>query len=236
MALLSSAFDYPRIIAIIDDDKTEAELAELEAEDAGFKPFIVGGGPYRKVEDLITLISSKAEAALCDHRLGHSGFANFSGANLVARLYDLRIPAILISQYADMDNGISIRACRDKIPVVLNRDETDASSIARGIECCVNELRGQTASTRKPHRTLLRIEDIGQESGKKVIDVIIPSWNPHRAVRLPVSLLPKSFGRSHLKRGSRLFAQINIGAEKASELYFKDFEIAPELDSDDELA
>jgi len=66
--------------------------------------------------------------------------------------------------------------------------------------------------------------------------VIIPSWNPHRAVRLPVSLLPKSISKSHLKRGERLFVKTNIGAEKASELYFKDFEVATELDSDDELA
>jgi len=224
MALLSASYDYPRIIAIVDDDRGEAKVAELEVEDAGFKPFIVEGGPFQKVEDLVSLISSKAHAAICDHRLGHSGFANFSGANLVARLYDLQIPALLISQYADIDNSIPIRTCRDKIPVLLNRDETDASSIARGIEYCVNELHGQIASTRKPHRTLLRIEDIGQDA----IDVIIPGWNPHRAVRLPKSLLPRSLGRSHLKRGVRLFAQVNIGAEKASELYFKNFEVAPE--------
>jgi len=88
------------------------------------------------------------------------------------------------------------------------------------------------ANTRKLHRTLLRIEDIGQDT----IDVIIPGWNPHRAIRLPKSLLPRSVRRSYLKRGERFFAQINIGAEKASELYFKDFEVVPELDSDDELA
>lgn len=237
MTLWPLTNDYQiRKIAIIDDDKREAEVAELEAEDAGFEPFIVTGGPFRRIEDLTNLISSNAQAAICDHRLAHSGFANFTGARLVARLYDLHIPAILISQYAEMDNGISIRACRDKIPVLLNRDETDATSIARGIEYCVNELRGQIANTRKPHRTLLRIVDIEQEAGEKVIDVIIPSWNPHRAVRLPATLLPKSISKSHLKRGERLFAKTNIGAEKASELYFKDFEVATELDSDDGLA
>ena len=237
MTLWSLTNDYQiRKIAIIDDDKREAEVAELEAEDAGFEPFIVEGGPFRRIEDLTNLISSNAQAAICDHRLAHSGFANFSGARLVARLYDLHIPAILISQYAEMDNGISIRACREKIPVLLNRDETDAISIARGIECCVNELRGQISNTRKPHRTLLRIVGLEKEAGEKVIDVIIPSWNPHRAVRLPAKLLPKSISKSHLKMGERLFAKINIGAEKASELYFKDFEAATELDNDDGLA
>lgn len=237
MTLWSIASDYQvRKIAIIDDDVREAEVAELEAEDAGFEPFIVNGGPFRKIEDLANIISSSAQAAICDHRLAHSGFASFTGAKLVARLYDLHFPAILISQYADMDNGISIRAWRDKIPVLLSRDETDATSIARGIEYCVSELRGQIANSRKPHRTLLRIEEIAQEAGEKVIDVIIPSWNPHRAVRFPALLLPKSISRTHLKRGTRLFANINIGAEKASELYFKDFEVAMEPNNDDGLA
>src|SRR5437588_1514781 len=213
MTLWSLTNDYQiRKIAIIDDDKREAEVAELEAEDAGFEPFIVEGGPFRKVEDLTDLISSNAQAAICDHRLAHSGFANFTGARLVAHLYDLHIPAILISQYADMDNGISIRACRDKIPVLLSRDETDATSIARGIEYCVSELRGKIATARKPNRTLLRIVDIGQEAGEKVIDVIIPNWNPHRAVRLPATLLLRSISKSHLKMGERLFAKTNIGA------------------------
>lgn len=236
MTLWAFAHDHPiHKVAIIDDDRREAEMAELEAEDAGFEPFVISG-PFKKIEELTRLISSQAQAAICDHRLGHSGFANFSGAKLVAQLYDLHIPAILITQYADIDNGISIRACRDKIPVLLSRDETDAVSITRGIEYCVNELRGQMAAARKPHRVLLRLVDVGEESGEKVIDVIIPSWNAHRAVRLPTSLLPKSIRKSHLKIGSRMFAKTNIGAEKASELYFKDFEVAMEPDSDDGLA
>ncbi len=67
MTLWPLASDYQiRKIAIIDDDKREAEVAELEAEDAGFEPFIVDGGPFRKIEDLVNLISSNAQAAICD--------------------------------------------------------------------------------------------------------------------------------------------------------------------------
>lgn len=84
---------------------------------------------------------------------------------------------------------------------------------------------------RKFYRVLLRIVDVGEESGEKVIDVIIPSWNTHRVIRLSVLVLPEFICRSHLKRGLRLFANVSIGAEKASELYFKDFEIATEPDS-----
>ena len=70
-------------------------------------------------------------------------------------------------------------------------------------------------SLRKPYRTLLRIVGIEKESGQEVIDAIIPGWNPHIAVRFPARLLPKSIRKSHMKMGARLFAKVNIGAEKA---------------------
>src|SRR5438874_2116408 len=136
MPLLSNIVNYEiHKIAIIDDDKREAEIAELEVECAGFEPFVINKGHFNKIEDLTNLILGKAQGVLCDHRLSHSGLANFPGAELVAHLYDLKIPAILITQYADIDNGVSIRSWRDKIPVLLSRDEADASSIAHGIEC-----------------------------------------------------------------------------------------------------
>lgn len=221
-------------IAIIDDDKREVEMAELELEAAGFEPFIVNG-PFPNIETLTNIISREAQAALCDHRLAHQGYANFSGASLVAHLYDLRIPAILITQYADIDNGITIRSFRDKIPILLSRDEADASNIAYGIECCLRELRGDMPNARKPHRTLIRVVEIRKEAGEKIIDAIVPSWNPYRAVQFPAKLLPHPI-RKRVKEGTRLFAQVNIGAEKPSELYFKDFELAEEPDTDDELS
>jgi len=237
MPLLSNTANYEiRKVAIIDDDKSEAEMAELEVESAGFEPFVISKGHFNRIEDLAKMILGKVQGVVCDHRLSHSGLANFPGAKLVAHLYDLKVPAILITQYADIDDGVSIRNWRDKIPVLLSRDEADASGIAQGLEHCLHELQGHIPDTRKPHRALLRIVDIGTESGEKVIDVIIPGWNPHRAVRFPAVLLPKPIRKSHMKEGARLFAKINIGAEKASELYFKDFEIAMEPDVDDDLA
>jgi hypothetical protein len=236
MSLPSNTLDYAiRKIAIIDENKNEAEMAESEVEAAGFEPLVIRGH-FNEVEDLTSVILGKAQGALCGHRLSHSGLADFPGAKLVAHLYDLKVPAILVTQFADIDNGVSIRNWRDKIPVLLSRDEADASSIAEGLESCLQELQGQIPSTRKPYRTLLRIVNIGTESGERVIDVIIPGWNPYRAVRFPAVLLPKSIRKSHTKEGTHLFAKVNIGAEKASELYFKDFEVAEEPDEDDGLA
>jgi hypothetical protein len=38
-----------------------------------------------------------------------------------------------------------------------------------------------------------------------------------------------------MKEGAHLFAKVNIGAEKANDLYFKNFETATEPDADDGL-
>ena len=98
-----------------------------------------------------------------------------------------------------------------------------------------SELQGHIPETRVPYRVLLRIINIEKESYEKVIDVIIPGWNPYRAVRFPASLIPPELQRK-LVPGVRLFAQVNIGAKNSDDLYFRNFELADEPDDDDGLA
>ncbi|MBW4616881.1 MAG: hypothetical protein KME21_27285 [Desmonostoc vinosum HA7617-LM4] len=218
-------------IAIIDDDKNLADATAWEVEEAGYKPCLFVDGNFRNVNELASCIKESTEGAVCDHRLSNSGFANFYGAELVATLYDWKFPSLLITQYTEMDTSLSIRKWRHKIPVLLSRDQADASNIAKGIEDCRLELEGCISSIRKPYRTIVRIANIDQES----IEAFIPGWNPHKAIRFPASLVPEHL-RDALKPNVRLFAHINIGAEKSDDLYFKKFELAPEPDEDDGLA
>lgn len=224
-----------KTIAIVDDDKTLAETTAWDVEDAGYKTYILENRHFDNVNDLISIIRDNAQGAVCDHRLTNSGFANFYGSQLVAALYEIKIPAILITQYTEMDTSFSIRKWRHKIPVLLSREEADASSIAQGIKDCTSELSGQIPSTRKSRRTIVRITNIDEESHERVIDAFIPSWNPHKAVRFPASLIPENI-RVVLKPNIRLFAHVNTGAEKPDDLYFEKFELASEPDEDDGLA
>lgn len=223
-----------RKIAIIDDDKDLAELTAWEVEEAGYKPFLLNERHFFKVNDLVSLIREKTQGAVCDHRLMNSGFANFYGAELVANLYDLKFPSLLITQYTEMDTSFSIRKWRHKIPVLLSREEADASSIAKGIEDCILELSGKIPSTRKPRRTIVRITNIDKEYGEGVVDAFVPAWNPYKAVRFPISLIPENI-KDLLKPNIRLFVHVNTGAEKSDDLYFEKFELAPEPDEDDGL-
>ncbi len=235
MAALRIAPDYDiQRIAIVDNESTDAQIPEWEVEAAGFEPIIVNRS-FKKIEELAAYIKAEAQGALCAHRLASYGLAHFYGAKLVASLYDLKIPAVLITQYADIDNDVSIRKWRDKIPVLLNRNEADADTIRRGIAKCASELEGNVPYTRRPHRVLLRITNITYESNEQVVDAIIPSWNPHWAVRFPVSLIPPDL-HGMLAIDIAFFAQVNIGAEKSDDLYFREFELAPEPDDDDGLA
>jgi CheY-like chemotaxis protein len=220
-----------RKIAIIDDEKDLAEVTSWEVEEAGYEPCLFIHGNLKNVNELASRIRESTECAVCDHRLSNSGFANFYGAELVATLYDWKFPSVLITQYTEMDTSLSIRKWRHKIPVLLSRDQADASNIAKGIEDCRSELKGDISSIRKPYRTIVRIANIDKES----IEAFVPGWNPHKAVCFPTSLVPENI-RDVLKPNIRLFAHVNIGAEKSDDLYFKKFELAPEPDENDGLA
>ena len=222
-------------VAIVDDDTEQAEVMSLWLEEANFQPIIIRTERrFEQPQDVVELIRTLAEAAVCDHRLTHHGFSAFNGAELSASLYDSRIPSILTTQYVDMDVDVSIRKWRHKLPVVLSRDATDADSIRVGLLESSNEILGQTSAARKPHKALLRVTDLVQES-EAILDVIIPSWNPLRAVRFPLSLIPVQLQPS-VGAGTRLFASVNIGAEDSQDLYFDNFELAPEPDPNNGLA
>lgn len=224
-----------KIIAIVDDDKDLAARTAWDVEEAGYQPFLLKNEHFHNVNELASRIIENSQGAVCDHRLSNSGFANFFGAELVAALYDRKFPSLLITQYTEMDTSFSIRKWRHKIPILLSREEADASTISKGIAICKSELCGKIPSTRKSRRTIVSITNIDEESGQIVVDAFVPSWNPHKAVRFPASLVPEHL-MDTLKPGIYLFAHVNTGAEKSEDLYFEKFELAPEPDEDDGLA
>jgi len=224
-----------KVIAIVDDDKELAEITAWDVEAAGYEPSLLFDGNFTDVNQMASFIIQGFQGAVCDHRLSNSGLANFYGAELVATLYNAKFPSILVTQFTETDISFSIRKWRRNIPVLLSREETSALSIAQGIEDCTSELAGKIPSTRKPRRTIVRIASIDEESNTSVIDAFIPSWNPHKAVRFPASLIPE-YIRVTLKPNTRLFAYVNTGADKSDDLYFENFELAPEPDEDDGLA
>lgn len=232
-------------IAIVDDDKNARNTIASMLYEVGFEPFMIET-PFTSIENLAQYIQENSQAVICDHRLSPYGLAPFTGSELMRSLYTKEFPSILMTQYSETDINVSIRKHRDKIPVVLERDDlVDLDMIAdrvnKGFETCSQEFQGIMSSGRRPHRTLINIIDITSDSGEDVAEVFVPSWNPYRAVRFPISQIPEELlpiVKSYLDRKEEacLFACVNTGAEKADDLYFIQFEIAPELNENDGLA
>ena len=129
------------------------------------------------------------------------------------------------------DADVSIRKYRRFLPVMLPREKVNLETIKLGLLTCIDELSGNVPSSRKPYRAIVRVEYLFEENGEKVVDAFIPSWNPHKAVRFPIWLMPDEL-RMRLERfwkepsSVHLFAQVNLGAVEAEDLFFYDFEWA----------
>jgi len=220
-----------RKIAIIDDDEDARDTISWQVENTdGFEPMLIYkndkySSDVNKFADYIA--SQKVYAVLCDHRLFLDSFANFYGAQLVAALYDRKIPAILVTQNFSIDLNVSIRKYRDKIPVLIERGNITPTEIIKGIEYCYSELNVGFSLSRKPYNTLVEIESISNEDGESVIDAIIPSWDYDTAIRFPTAIIPAILHKS-LEKDTLLFADVNIGAETYDQIYLKNFELAPD--------
>jgi CheY-like chemotaxis protein len=203
-------------IAVIDDDKRVREALADSVHDAGFKP-IIQENRIGSLKELITQIMATAQFAICDHHLSPGNYANFDGAEAVAKLYSLKFPAILITRWslADMDK---IRPFRRNIPVMIKKGELEKTDIIYGIEQCLNEFKNIYSKERKPWRTLLRVIEVDTEFAS----VIIPSWNPELVIRIP----KKQFSNIRkLKAGLRIFAETNLGVISSEDLYFDNFNL-----------
>jgi len=217
-------------IGVVDDDSSEAELYKFQIEEIGTKP-VVFGNPFSSLDDLIgKVLAAKIDAVICDHRLRVRNYAPFHGAQAVARLFDSKIPALLISKYTRMDVETDIRPFRDKIPVLLPKDEVGPDTLVSSLIKCRSELRGAIPQSRRSRRTLVRIDEV---TGDLVV-AFVPAWNPDEAVRFPVSIIPMEY-RSTLKGDDRFFAHVNTDAEKADDLFFQKFEPAPSVGPEDDI-
>lgn len=218
-------------VAIVDDNTNDADAMGELVRDAGFEPVVLKP-PFGQVANLLRSVQQQADAAICDHRL--RGRAHFSGAQAVASLVGQRIPAVLVTQYIDIDADVSIRLWRHRVPVLLSRDDADPDRIREGIGLCLREIQGEYLPGRRPWRTLIQIDGTAEESGEPVVEARILSWNPHKVVRFPSALVSPTL-RDKITPGAFLFAMVNIGAEKAEDLYFHDFEAAPDPTPEESL-
>jgi CheY-like chemotaxis protein len=207
-------------VMVIDDQPDARDAMACNVEDAELEPIFYNES-FTSVQECLSIVRKKAEAAIFDHHLKPGNYANFDGASAVAQLYRQQFPSLLVTAWAkaSIDN---IRPLRQNIPILIKSDNAESQVIKSGFEQCINEFSGRYSFSRKPWRTLVRIEEVDSEISR--VYVVIPGWNPNEIVSLPLVMFPK-VQRKKVVPGTRFFAKVNTGADQQEELYFTDFEI-----------
>jgi CheY-like chemotaxis protein len=218
-------------VAIVDDRAEDLLTLEGELEEAGHQA-IAREMPLPSLDVLVEWLESQgAEALVCDQRLSAAHYAAFHGAEAISHVLDrLRLPSLLVSSFIDTDGITAIRRWRDRVPVLIGKALLTPDAINRGFELCQSELEGDVPPQRVPRRTGVHIESVYQHGTDLMVEVIVPGWNPHSAVSFPIDLVTDEHLRARVRERAVdwVIAKVNVDAETAEELFFVDFEIAPD--------
>jgi hypothetical protein len=224
-----------RTVAIVNNDDYDFGLNFVTLELAGFEVVYIRH-QGRSLEEIATLIKNKAQAAVCGHRFGTHpyGSSPFYGAELAARLYDMKIPTLLVTQYIDIDMHI-IRKWKDKLPVVLHPREFDFENVEEHFATCTAELRGDTPESRVLYHVRLHVRGTEHAGNEVVVDATCVDWDHYQIIRFPLSLIPAEL-HDKIVEDTWLSAHGNIRARSVGDLYFNTFALSrdPEEEYDPE--
>ncbi len=215
-------------IAVVDDSVDDMRRTSILLEDAEFEPVAIDPS-FPTLEALLNAVAAKADGLVCDHRLSHGATAAFTGAQVVAASNRRRIPAVLVTGYADLDEQTSIRRWRSSIPCML-RKRFKPAEIESALQLAHREQLLGPALEREGHRTVVRVLRVDQIGTERIVEVIVVAWDPVDAVILPADMITTSVGlTTDDLPGMRFMANVNIHARSSEELFFENFEVAPEI-------
>ncbi len=213
-------------IAIVDDNSDNRDTLCSLVNQGGWVAVAID--QPAGIPGLVEHIRAHADVALTDLRLSESWAVNFNGAELAEALFLKRFPTVVVSEYAQDDAETVLRLHRRFLPAVVPADvATTFEGIHDPLEQCAKELEGHVPRGRRPWRSLIRIEGVAGRQGERLLEVVVPEWDPSRRVRFPAAMLPAHL-RAAATAGKRLFAMVNTDAPSSDALFFYDFEAAPE--------
>lgn len=216
-------------VAIYDDRPDDREALAETLVDAGYEPV-----PLHQAYDSVEQCSNELaryDAAIVDHRLSPGNFGAYKGAEVVKQLYLTKRPALLVSGWSQGDPE-DIQPYRRHLARILEKGEYEADDIRAGFEQCFSEFEGTFRPQRRATRTIVRIAfDFEPSSSRQRVEAFVPSWHPHEGVTFALDVIPEGL-HEHLTAGIRFLADVNTGADSQDELFFDNFELAPEPSGD----
>lgn len=206
-------------ISIVDDEPGSIESYGFTVEDADRVP-VPQLGPLGSLDDYLSKTHRGADAGLSDFDLHTHSYADFTGAELVARWYDQAFPGVLCTRYekAQIER---IRPYRRKIPVLLKPDELNIDTLMTGLEKCIREISGDFTPVRRPWRT--QVHFLYQDNDThNTFFAEIPGWSSTEILKIRLDDLP-AYVRINVREDYRCHAYANVGAVEAEDLYLCDW-------------
>lgn len=216
-------------VAVVDDNPDDSYVTSLVLRQAGYTPVEIG--PSESLDRMVERLVAQCQAAVCDHRLNAKTTVRFTGAELVYRITrDHRIPAVLNTTWASVDQDTSIRRWRSGIPSLLDKSDQTSTTLTDALALAAAETRGQTPRDRVGHPAAVQVVDIHLGEEWPTADVLVPAWRMSTVVRLPLEQITQDTSVIAKElMGRWLEAEVNCYAKNPRDLFFRNFKIAPEL-------
>lgn len=204
-------------VAVIDDDKDGRDTLVDDLRAYAYESVAIEGKFGTDIDKLIGVVESeKPDFVICDHRLAPKQLASFTGLEVVERLIQRQLPAMLLTTYQDPER-LALRIARQRVPVIRGRDDFKIEDVSKLHEVVRREIAHEPVLSRLPHRVLLRIAEVRE----KDVDVVVPSWRPDHAVVVPKELMRSDVAKD-VRPGDYVVGNVNIGAGNEDDLYFAD--------------
>ncbi len=215
-------------IAIYDDQDDSRESFVDNVCEAGYVPEPIEE-PLFTIDECVNRLLN-FDGVLIDHRLSPGNFGDYTGAEVVRRLYSLKKPALLITAWAYGDPEALQPFNKYLVNVVKKGEDDEIEQIQTGFKTYVDEMNNIFAPERKPTRTIIVVaSDFEANEGLNRVEAFLPSWNPKEGITFPIDVVPEEF-RPRLKKDQCFLVNANTGAQSQHELFFENFGLAPNPD------
>src|SRR5271163_2386866 len=161
-------------VKVVDDDQAAREAMTFTVTDADLQA-APDEGPLPQLTDFVKQVRETMDAVVCDHRM-RGPYAPFDGAEAVADLVKKKFPAVLCTRWSTADID-AMRQYIRYIPALVPSDDASPDAIVDGISRCIQEFNNTPVPSRKPWRTMLRVESVATDLRPSLFYVTIRGWS-----------------------------------------------------------
>lgn len=202
---------------IVADEQEARDAYEYVIEEMGIRAHKVTDGLQKQVKPFLASINPN-DVILCDFHLKRHNYAPCNGDELMALCFQSGFTGALC---ASLSESLIRRDYLRYVPGLIRSGNPLAEDLVRAWNRCRRELAGDFEPTRRPWRTLVRVDEVDHE--RRCFYAVVPSWDVRTKVRIYNDNLPEDMSKL-IEPDRRFHAMVNTGAESSSDLFFYQWE------------